>query len=116
MLTLTRRAGQSLLLGSGIEIRVVRIQGDRVLLGVDAPRSLTVVRAEIAAAVREETTASAGAGAVLIELLAGRAGLAVPASMPASAPAKLVPPGPPLPIRDLPYPTLGMARANRDCR
>ena len=47
MLVLTRRPGQSILVGENIELVVVRIEGDRVVLGIDAPREVRVVRAEL---------------------------------------------------------------------
>ena len=47
MLVLTRRSGQSIRIGSGVEVRVVRIEGDRVVLGIAAPRHVAVVRAEL---------------------------------------------------------------------
>ncbi len=71
MLTLTRRAGQTLLLGGEIEVRVVRVQGDRVVLSIDAPREVPVVRGELATAVRDETRASAGAQRALLAMVAG---------------------------------------------
>jgi carbon storage regulator len=61
MLVLTRRAGQALLIGGSIEVRVVRIDGDRVVLGVVAPREVAVVRDELAAEVTLETRAAADA-------------------------------------------------------
>jgi hypothetical protein len=34
MLVLTRRLGQALLIGDSVEVRVIRIEGDRVVLGI----------------------------------------------------------------------------------
>lgn len=61
MLALTRRAGQSLLIGDSVEVRVIRIDGDRVVLGILAPRDIAVVRDELAAEVTLETRAAADA-------------------------------------------------------
>lgn len=47
MLVLTRRAGQAIRVGSNVEVRVVRIEGDRVVLGIAAPRHVAVVRSEL---------------------------------------------------------------------
>jgi carbon storage regulator len=47
MLVLTRRAGESLLIGDDIEIQVVRIEGDRVVVGIVAPSDVTVMRSEL---------------------------------------------------------------------
>ena len=47
MLVLTRRPGESLLIGDDVEIQVVRIEGDRVVIGIVAPSDVTVVRSEL---------------------------------------------------------------------
>jgi carbon storage regulator len=47
MLVLTRRSGQSIRIGPNVEVRVVRIEGDRVVIGIAAPRHVAVVRAEL---------------------------------------------------------------------
>jgi carbon storage regulator len=47
MLVLTRRPGESLIVGDGIEIQVIRIEGDRVVIGIVAPPDVAVVRSEL---------------------------------------------------------------------
>lgn len=47
MLVLTRKIGESLVIDGDITIKVSVIQGNRVKLCIDAPRSHRVVRAEI---------------------------------------------------------------------
>lgn len=54
MLVLTRRPGQSIVVGDGVELVVVRIEGDRVVLGIEAPREVRVVRAELLRDVQDE--------------------------------------------------------------
>ena len=49
MLVLSRRANQSIVIGSDIIVRVLDIRGDQVRIGVEAPRSVTVHREEVAA-------------------------------------------------------------------
>ena len=71
MLVLTRRPGQSILVGEGIELVVVRIEGDRVVLGIEAPREVRVVRAELIADLGEEVQAAAAARTRIRGLLAG---------------------------------------------
>lgn len=61
MLVLTRRAGQSLRIGDTIELQVVRIEGDRVVLGIVAPQSVRVLRAELLEAVSAEVRQAAEA-------------------------------------------------------
>ena len=47
MLVLSRKCDQSLLLGEDITITVLAIDGDRVKLGIEAPRSITVLHTEV---------------------------------------------------------------------
>jgi len=47
MLVLTRKIGESLVIDGEITIKVSQIQGNRVKLCIDAPKSHRVVRAEI---------------------------------------------------------------------
>jgi carbon storage regulator len=69
VLVLTRRPGQSILVGDNIELVVVRIEGDRVVLGIDAPRSVRVVRSELLRAVEAEVQEASTARERLRELL-----------------------------------------------
>ena len=70
MLVLTRRPGQSILVGDGVELVVVRIEGDRVVLGIDAPREVRVVRTELLKDLTEEVQSAVAARARIRELLA----------------------------------------------
>ena len=70
MLVLTRRPGQSIIVGDSIELVVVRIEGDRVVLGIDAPRDVRVVRAELLRAVEAENQVSSAARDRLRALIA----------------------------------------------
>ncbi len=47
MLVLTRKVGERILIGDSIVITVVRIQGEKVRLGVDAPPGVPVHREEV---------------------------------------------------------------------
>lgn len=58
MLILTRRAGETLVIGDGIEITVLGTKGNQVRLGVKAPRDVPVHRAEIAERIRQEQAAA----------------------------------------------------------
>ena len=70
MLVLTRRPGQSIRVGEGIELVVVRIEGDRVVLGIDAPREMRVVRTELLRAVEAEVQHSSADRDRILDLLA----------------------------------------------
>lgn len=54
MLVLTRKAGESIVIGKDVVITVLEVRGGQIRLGVDAPRNLTVHRAEIHRQVMEE--------------------------------------------------------------
>ena len=47
MLVLSRKTDQSLIVGEDITITVLGIEGDRVKLGIRAPRSVPVLREEV---------------------------------------------------------------------
>lgn len=47
MLILTRKIGESVLIGDDIEFTVLSVRGNQVKLGVNAPKSISVHRKEI---------------------------------------------------------------------
>jgi carbon storage regulator len=47
MLVLTRKKEQSIIIGGDIEIMVLGVSGDKVRLGIDAPREVEVFRKEV---------------------------------------------------------------------
>lgn len=47
MLVLSRRKHQSIRIGSNIMIRIVRIRGDEVRIGIEAPKGVCIVRTEL---------------------------------------------------------------------
>lgn len=47
MLVLTRKVNEAIQLGEEITITVVSIEGDRVKIGIDAPRSMRIFRKEL---------------------------------------------------------------------
>jgi len=54
MLVLSRKADQSIHIGDEIRITVVRIRGNRVKLGIEAPGEVSVLRGELVAPLLEE--------------------------------------------------------------
>lgn len=52
MLVLSRQENQQIRLGENILLTVVRVNGDRVRLGIEAPREVPVLREELQAARR----------------------------------------------------------------
>lgn len=47
MLILTRKIGESLIIGDDVEITVLSVRGNQVKLGVNAPKEIAVHRQEI---------------------------------------------------------------------
>jgi carbon storage regulator len=47
MLVLTRKPGQSIMIGDGVEIQVLSVAGEKVRLGVTAPREIGIYRNEV---------------------------------------------------------------------
>ena len=54
MLILTRRVGETLMIGDDITVTVLAMKGNQVRLGVEAPRDVTVHREEIYDRVQRE--------------------------------------------------------------
>ncbi len=59
MLVLSRQRDQAIIIGDDIEVSVVDLRGDKVRLGINAPRSVSVHRKEIYEAIRKENQAAA---------------------------------------------------------
>lgn len=53
MLVLSRKKGESIMIGDDIELVVVEIKGDQVRLGVKAPKHIEVYRNEVFTAISE---------------------------------------------------------------
>ncbi len=63
MLVLSRKCEQSLLVGDNIVVTVLGIEGDRVKLGIEAPRTVSVLRREVYDQLRSANTSAAVASA-----------------------------------------------------
>jgi len=59
LLVLSRRANQSIVIGSDVIVRVLDIRGDQVRIGIEAPRTVTVHREEVAAEILESNREAA---------------------------------------------------------
>lgn len=62
MLVLTRKTNQSIMIGDEIEVSVLAVSGDKVRLGISAPRDVPVFRKEVYLVIQEERPGSAAAG------------------------------------------------------
>ena len=47
MLVLTRKANQSIMIGDEVEVSVLAVMGEKVRIGIDAPRAVPVFRKEV---------------------------------------------------------------------
>lgn len=59
MLVLSRKKDEKIVIGDNITLMVIEIRGDKVRLGIDAPRDVTVHREEIYDAIKREESGSA---------------------------------------------------------
>lgn len=61
MLVLTRKTGESLMIGEAVEIKVIAVDGNYIKLGISAPRSVSVFRKEVYDKIKGENIAAAAA-------------------------------------------------------
>lgn len=61
MLVLSRKIGESIVLGRDVEICLLEIQGGEVKLGISAPREIVILRKEIVQEIEESNRFSAKA-------------------------------------------------------
>ena len=59
MLVLSRQRDETIMIGDDVEVTVVDIRGDKVRLGITAPREISVHRKEVYEAIRRENRAAA---------------------------------------------------------
>ncbi len=72
MLVLTRRPGESVVIGNNIVVTVLEVRGEQIRLGIDAPRSVTVHREEIYRQVMSENVAAVASTATAAQDLLRR--------------------------------------------
>jgi carbon storage regulator len=63
MLVLTRKSNQSIMIGDDIEVSVLAIMGEKVRIGIQAPRDIPVFRKEVYLEIQQEQTSGSGKGA-----------------------------------------------------
>ncbi len=62
MLILTRRVGETLMIGDDVTVTVLGVKGNQVRIGVNAPKEITVHREEIYERIQREKEAQARSG------------------------------------------------------
>jgi carbon storage regulator len=72
MLVLTRKSNQSIMIGDDIEVSVLSVMGEKVRIGISAPREIPVFRKEVYLEIQQdratETAGKADVDAALTKL------------------------------------------------
>lgn len=71
MLVLTRKTNQSIMIGDEVEISVLAVNGDKVRIGITAPRDVPVFRKEVYTSIQAEKVEAAAAGKATVERALG---------------------------------------------
>jgi carbon storage regulator len=80
MLVLTRKSNQSIMIGDDIEVSVLAIVGEKVRIGIQAPRDVPVFRKEVYLEIQDERAQAAKDPQDVVETVdAALQGLAEPA-------------------------------------
>jgi carbon storage regulator len=58
LLVLTRKSNQSIMIGDDIEVSVLSIMGEKVRIGIQAPRDIPVFRREVYLEIQQENVAA----------------------------------------------------------
>lgn len=58
VLILTRKVGESVLIGDGIKVSILAVKGNQVRVGIDAPKDVSVHREEVRERLEEGKAAS----------------------------------------------------------
>ncbi|AXH98419.1 carbon storage regulator [Sporosarcina sp. PTS2304] len=59
MLVLSRKSGETIQIADNIEITVLEIKGDTVRIGIEAPKTIDIVRGELVQSVKDTNAESA---------------------------------------------------------
>lgn len=63
MLVLTRKPGQSIMIGDGVKVQVLSVAGEKVRLGITAPRDVSIFRDEVYDRIESERSEGEGSTA-----------------------------------------------------
>jgi carbon storage regulator len=74
VLVLTRKSNQSIMIGDDIELSVLAIMGEKVRIGIQAPRDIPVFRKEVYLEIQQERAAQVGDAAREVDAALTRLG------------------------------------------
>lgn len=64
MLVLSRKKDEKIVIGDNITLMVIEIRGDKVRLGIDAPKEVSVHREEVYNAIKRERHGTSGTASI----------------------------------------------------
>ena len=64
MLILTRKLGESIIIGENVRLSVVEINKNNVKIGINAPKDITIYREEVFERIKEENKMSSTSGII----------------------------------------------------
>lgn len=56
MLVLSRKSGETIQIADNIEVKILEIKGDIVRIGIEAPKSVDILRGELVQSIKETNT------------------------------------------------------------
>lgn len=71
MLALTRKNGESIVIGNDVEITILDVKGDQVKLGISAPKAVPVYRKEIYLQIQEANKEAVSSAETNLDVLRG---------------------------------------------
>ena len=69
MLVLSRKTNETIKIGDDIEIRILEVKGDTVRIGIEAPKSVDILRGELVLSISESNTEASALDATLFSQL-----------------------------------------------
>ncbi|HZG56542.1 carbon storage regulator CsrA [Paenibacillus sp.] len=72
MLVLSRKKGDSIMIGDNVEITVIDVIGDQIRIGINAPKDVRIYRKEVFLSIQEANREAAGSKLNMIDLINAR--------------------------------------------